>query len=200
MRGDRSSRRSTRPRASVWAGRRADLPGRGNPLFPPFVIDTQSTAGMTGRVTFPVSHIGGNAAAHGGAIPLLFDDVLGFAAAYENPDWARTAYLHVNYRNVTPIGVELQFSVTVDRIEGRKRFVTGRLMNGDVLCCDAEALFVTLLTGAALTLLQHVPSADSPSARRASAQSRSEQVLTGPPGQLDQGGAGAPRRTRPTGR
>ena len=60
---------------------------------------------------------------------------------------SRTAYLHVNYRQIAPVDQELQVDAAIDRIEGRKIFVSGRLLDGDAVLCDAEALFVRLKPG-----------------------------------------------------
>ncbi|MCU1688189.1 MAG: thioesterase superfamily protein, partial [Jatrophihabitantaceae bacterium] len=35
----------------------------------------------------------------------------------------------------------------IDRVEGRKKFSSGRLYDGDTLVADAEALFVILKPG-----------------------------------------------------
>jgi acyl-coenzyme A thioesterase PaaI-like protein len=129
------------------SGTRLDLPGRGNPMLLPFVVTEESNHRVEGRVTFGTYHLGGNAAAHGGTLPLLFDEVLGRLANSGGLPIARTAFLNVNFRNVTPIGIELQVDATVDRIEGRKRWASGRLFNGQTLLADAEALFVQLRPG-----------------------------------------------------
>jgi acyl-coenzyme A thioesterase PaaI-like protein len=133
--------------AELIAGRRADLPGRGHPLLPPFVFDEQTDRSERGRVTFTQYYLGGNGAAHGGALPLFFDDVLGRLSNANGRSIARTAYLHVNYRHITPVGRELDFEATVDREDGRKRYVTGRLFDSGTLIADAEGLFVELLPG-----------------------------------------------------
>lgn len=129
------------------AGRRIDLPSRGHPLLPPFVFDEQDGQIERGRVRFTQFYLGGNGAAHGGTLPLFFDDVLGRLSNAGGRSIARTAYLHVNYRAVTPVDRELSFEATFDREEGRKRFVSGRLYDEDTLLADAEGLFVTLLPG-----------------------------------------------------
>jgi acyl-CoA thioesterase FadM len=59
----------------------------------------------------------------------------------------RTAYLHINYRQVVPIDKELQIDAGVDKVEGRKIFVSGRLSDGDTVLTDAKALFVLLKPG-----------------------------------------------------
>ncbi|SKX74655.1 Uncharacterised protein [Mycobacteroides abscessus subsp. massiliense] len=59
----------------------------------------------------------------------------------------RTAYLNINYRKVTPIEKELQFDCTLDRVEGRKVYLTSRLLDGDDVLAEADALFVKLNPG-----------------------------------------------------
>jgi len=129
------------------AGHRPDLPGRGHSLLPPFEFDEQGRDRERGRITFTQFYLGGNAAAHGGAIPLFFDDILGRLANAGRQSVARTAYLHVNYRHVTPLNRELTFDATYDDEEGRKRYVTGRLFDGETLIADAEGMFVILKPG-----------------------------------------------------
>ncbi len=127
------------------AGRRPDLPGRGHPILMPFAPQPSDIDEVRGTVTFTRSHLGGGAAAHGGVIPLLFDDVLGFLASRgggRTP--TRTAYLRVNYRQVTPLDVELFATAHVERIEGRKVFVAGELRLGDTVLADAEGLFIMI--------------------------------------------------------
>jgi acyl-coenzyme A thioesterase PaaI-like protein len=129
------------------AGKRPDLPGRGNPLLLPLVIEEATRDSVRGRVRFTPYYRGGFDAAHGGTITLLFDEVLGRLANMRD-EVARTAYLHVNYRKISPIGSELRVEAAVDREEGRKRFLSGRLFDADgTLLADAEGLFVTLLPG-----------------------------------------------------
>lgn len=131
-------------------GWRPDLPGRGNALFPPYFIDDEQDCSLSGRVTFTRFFLGGNGVAHGGTQPLLFDEVLGRVANRGLPGVARTAFLKVNYRRVTPIDVELHFEATIDSTDGRKRWGSGRLYDADgALLSDAEALFLQLLPGQA---------------------------------------------------
>lgn len=136
------------PEADRWDGWQFDQPGRGMPVLPPFVLDAADESSLRGRVTFGRFYLGGNGAVHGGAPPLLFDDIMGRLANHGYPSVARTAFLKVNYRRITPIDVELTFDVTRDLVEGRKRWVTGRLYNpANEVVCDAEGLFLQLLPG-----------------------------------------------------
>jgi acyl-coenzyme A thioesterase PaaI-like protein len=129
------------------AGRRPDLPGRGHPLLLPLVVDDQGDDYIRGRVTFRQYHLGGHGAAHGGTLPLLFDEVVGRLASARPPRRARTAFLTVNYRAITPLDTELRVEATLDKIEGRKRWASGRLYDGERLLADAEGLFVELRPG-----------------------------------------------------
>jgi acyl-coenzyme A thioesterase PaaI-like protein len=129
-------------------GWRPDLPGRGMPVLPPYLIDTETDVKITGRVRFPRFYLGGNGAAHGGAHSLLFDDVMGRVMNHHRSGVARTAKLTINYRRITPIEVELTYDVTVDRVSGRKRFGSGRLYDpSGAVVADCEALFLELLPG-----------------------------------------------------
>src|SRR6476661_8861153 len=136
--------------ADEWttpSGRRMDLPNRGNILQVPAELMTVGDE-VDGVVHFRRYHLGRNGAVHGGAIAQLWDSVLGFAAFRLTRSLKqRTAYLHVNYRQVVPIEKELRVDSRVDRAEGRKIFVTGRLLDGESVLCDAEALFVKLNPG-----------------------------------------------------
>ncbi len=131
-------------------GWRPDLPGRAHPLLPPYYIDEETESTLSGRVTFTRFYLGGNGAAHGGAHPLLFDDVLGRVMNHHQPGVSRTAFLKVNYRRVTPLDVELRFEASRDSIDGRKRWGSARLFDAaGQLLSDAEALFLQLLPGQA---------------------------------------------------
>jgi acyl-coenzyme A thioesterase PaaI-like protein len=136
--------------ADEWttpSGRRMDLPNRGNLLQVPSELETVGDE-VDGFVRFRRYHLGRNGAVHGGAVAQMWDSVLGFAAFRLSRSFKqRTAYLHVNYRQIVPIDKDLRVDARVDRAEGRKIFVAGRLCDGDSLLCDAEALFVKLNPG-----------------------------------------------------
>ena len=135
------------PEGRQPAGNRMDLPGRGNPMLPAFVLTDDTATVVRGLVTFRQFHLGAGGAAHGGAITLLFDEILGRLSNPVGLPMARTAYLTVNYRQIAPIGVELSLEAGVDREDGRKRWITGRLLHGAAVVADAEGLFVHLRPG-----------------------------------------------------
>lgn len=128
-------------------GRSIDLDGRAQTLIPPFTVTSIDEYQLAGTVVFGRHFLGSKGAAHGGAITLVFDEVLGRLSMTSGRARCRTAYLHVNYRNVAPIGVELDFTARFVREEGRKRYLAAELRHGDTICADAEGLFVELKNG-----------------------------------------------------
>lgn len=127
-------------------GERFDLPGRGQTLTPLFQPSRVSATRAEGAVQFGEYFHGSNGAAHGGTVPLLFDEVFGHVVLARGPR-ARTAYLRTDFRAVTPVGRELQVRAWVDGVSGRKVFLAGDLRDGEVVCAEAQALFVVLRDG-----------------------------------------------------
>ena len=137
--------------ADEWnspSGRRMDLPNRGNIMQVPTRLAKTDDGRVRGTVTFRRYHLGRNGAVHGGALGLLFDSVLGYTASIlAKSPYQRTAFLCINYRKIAPIETELHIDAGIERIEGRKVFVEGRLFDGDTVFTEAEALFVRLRPG-----------------------------------------------------
>jgi len=128
-------------------GRRQELDGRGQATVPPFVVTAADDNEVRGTVRFGAYFLGGNMAAHGGAIPLFFDEILGRLAQAAGRTACRTAYLKTDFRSITPIGPTLTVRAWFEREEGRKRFLRATLHHGEVLCAEADALFVELRPG-----------------------------------------------------
>jgi acyl-coenzyme A thioesterase PaaI-like protein len=126
------------------AGRQFGHPGRGQTLLPALDVDQYDGATVRGRVTFGRFYLGSNAAAHGGAICLVFDDLLGQLANGPGQPRSRTAYLHVDFRRIVPVGRELSVGGGITRTEGRKLFIEGELSDGESVLSHAEGLFVQL--------------------------------------------------------
>lgn len=128
-------------------GHRVDLPGRGQVMAPAFEMTGRRPDGVEGVVTFGRYFLGGNGAVHGGAVALLFDEVLGRLSDTGGRPPARTASLTVDFRAVTPVGRPLRVRARIDGEVGRKRHLAGELWDGDVLCAEARGLFVALAEG-----------------------------------------------------
>jgi acyl-coenzyme A thioesterase PaaI-like protein len=124
------------------AGFRLDLPGRGQPLLAPFLVDSLEDETVTGRVSLTRAHLSGGGHAHAGAIALLFGEVLGVLSVMGGRLPARNASLHVNYRKATPVERELTISGRVAQVVGRKIYVLGELLDGETVLADAEGLYL----------------------------------------------------------
>jgi acyl-coenzyme A thioesterase PaaI-like protein len=137
--------------ADEWhspSGRRMDLPNRGNIMQVPVDLTVTEGGRVGGTARFRRFHLGRNGAVHGGALALLFDSLLGYTAfKLGKSPRQRTAFLHVDYRKVALVDQKLQVDAGIDRIDGRKIFVSGRLLDGDDVLCEAQALFLKLLPG-----------------------------------------------------
>lgn len=135
------------PERDQLSGELIRLPGRAQLLTPVYTVDELDDRSMVGRVQFGRHHVGSNRAVHGGAIPLVFDEVLGRLALVGDRPRSRTAFLHVDYRAITPVDEELRLEAWFEREEGRKRFVRGVIKHDDQVCAEANGLFVALRPG-----------------------------------------------------
>jgi acyl-coenzyme A thioesterase PaaI-like protein len=134
------------PQHLAPAGRAIHLPGLGHPLLPPWQITESTPDGVTMTGHFTRFHVGGNNAVHGGVIPLLYDWLLGMVVSVAGRPVSRTAYLHVDYRAITPIDQPLTALGQVDRLEGRKAFITATMTDSDgMVLSEANGLMIQLL-------------------------------------------------------
>jgi acyl-coenzyme A thioesterase PaaI-like protein len=130
------------------AGRTPDLPGMGSLLLPPWTLTRYAPDGVEMRGHFTRFHVGGNYAVHGGVLPLLFDHMFGMVSHAAERPISRTAFLHVDYRKITPTDTPLLVRGRITSIEGRKAFVSAELLDGDdTVLAEANGLMVRLLPG-----------------------------------------------------
>jgi acyl-coenzyme A thioesterase PaaI-like protein len=128
------------------AGRASHLPGLGHPLMPPWTITESRPDGLTMQGHFSRYHVGGNNAVHGGVIPLFFDWHFGMIVSAAGRPISRTAYLHVDYRKITPIDEPLVSRGRIDSLDGRKAFVTATMTDSDgAVLSEANGLMIKLL-------------------------------------------------------
>jgi acyl-coenzyme A thioesterase PaaI-like protein len=137
--------------ADEWSspsGRRLDLPNRGNILSVPMELAKGEDGAVHGWLRFSRYHLGRNGAAHGGALGLAFDSILGYTAAVLTGGLhQRTAFLHVDYRRIVPVETTLQVDAQLTGDAGRKIHVAATLRDGDDVLTEAHALFVRLKPG-----------------------------------------------------
>jgi acyl-coenzyme A thioesterase PaaI-like protein len=116
--------------------------GLANPIAPPLTMTMDGTR-ATATANFGVAYEGPPGHVHGGWVAASFDEVLGMVqSASGNP--GMTGTLTVKYRRPTPLYREVRFEGRLDRVDGRKIFTTGTLWDGDTLCAEAEAVFISV--------------------------------------------------------
>ncbi|MCV7384827.1 PaaI family thioesterase [Mycolicibacter longobardus] len=136
------------PAGVAPAGRAPSLPGMGSLLLPPWRISRFEPDGVSMTGSFSRFHVGGNFAVHGGVLPLLFDWMFGMVVHAANRPISRTAFLHVDYRKVTPIDTPLLVHGRIEKVEGRKAFIGAELTDTDgTVLAEAQGLMVRLLPG-----------------------------------------------------
>jgi acyl-coenzyme A thioesterase PaaI-like protein len=118
------------------------LSGKANPLAPPMRLEVVDDV-VHGRVRFGAAYEGPPGCVHGGFVAAVFDEILGMANSLSGEP-GMTGTLSVKYRKPTPLRVELRLEATLDRVDGRKRWCSARLHAGDVLCGEAEGLFIAI--------------------------------------------------------
>ncbi|WP_326547419.1 PaaI family thioesterase [Mycolicibacterium sp. ND9-15] len=138
------------PAGIVPAGRAPNLPGNGHPLMPPWQVVSSRPDEVKMQGQFSRFHVGGNDAVHGGVIPLFYDWHFGMVVSAAGRPDSRTAYLHVDYRRVTPIDAMLEARAWIDSVEGRKLFVRA-------VMSDAEGNVLSEANGLMIKLLAHQP-------------------------------------------
>lgn len=130
------------------AGRVAGEPANGQLLLPPWYVDSSGPDGIAAHGVFPRFYLGGNGAVHGGVLPLLFDHLFGATVVVGGRTISRTAFLHINYRQVVPVGAPLTARSRIDEVDRRKAFVSAELYGADgTVLADANGLMVQLNPG-----------------------------------------------------
>jgi acyl-coenzyme A thioesterase PaaI-like protein len=134
------------PEADVVAGRVLSIPGLAHPLMPPWTVTGAEVDGVTMAGHFTQAHVGGNRAVHGGIIPLLYDWLFGMTVTAAGIRPTRTAFLHVDYRKITPIDEPLAAHGSITEIDRRKVFIAATMTAADgTVLSEANGLMVRLL-------------------------------------------------------
>jgi acyl-coenzyme A thioesterase PaaI-like protein len=118
------------------------LMGLSNPLAPPMDISIVGDQ-VAGTVTCGSAYEGPPGHVHGGFIAAMFDDLLGLAQGLSGHH-GMTGRLTIHYRSPTPLHTELTLRGWLERADGRKIVCRGTMHAGDVLCAEAEGLFITV--------------------------------------------------------
>ncbi len=118
------------------------LIGKLNPLAPPLKLKLKDNK-ILGSVSFGTSYEGPPGHVHGGYIAAVFDDLLGCAQSLSDKIGV-TGTITVKFCAPIPLYTDLRLEGILDRIEGRKIFVTGKMFAGDLLAAEATGIWITL--------------------------------------------------------
>ncbi len=123
---------------------RSPLVGLANPLAPPVRLTADPDEKVVhGTVTFGKAFEGAPGCVHGGFVAAVLDEALGMACIFSgNP--GMTGRLTISYRKPTPIETELRVEARMDRIDGRKLYISGELFAGDLLLAESDGLFIQI--------------------------------------------------------
>jgi hypothetical protein len=116
--------------------------GQANPLAPPIRLWLEGDR-ILGTATFGAAYEGPPGCVHGGYVAAAFDEVLGSTQSLSGSP-GMTGRLTVHYRKPTPLQTELRFEGWIENVTGRKILTRGELRAGDVLCAEAEGLFISI--------------------------------------------------------
>jgi acyl-coenzyme A thioesterase PaaI-like protein len=109
--------------------------GPSNAVAPPmrFHLEGDMLVGLV-----ECSSIYGEERVHGGVIAGLFDAIVATRGALSGTQL--TARLDVNYRSPVPLNRTLRMEAVFDRVEGRKHHLSARMLDGNTLLAEANAL------------------------------------------------------------
>ncbi len=120
------------------------LIGKLNPLAPPLNLKVEDNK-VFGSVNFGSAYEGPPGHVHGGYIAAMFDDLLGCAQSLSDKIGV-TGTISIRFCAPTPLKTDLRLEGTLDRIEGRKIYVTGKMYAEDLLTAEATGICITLAT------------------------------------------------------
>ena len=142
------------PDAERRLDRASPVTGLANVAAPPVRIWVDGEI-VHGTATFGAAFEGPPGHVHGGVIAAAFDEVLGATQSLAEQG-GMTGTLTVRYRRPTPLHREVEFRGRLERVSGRKLLTSATLHAGDVLCAEAEAVFVAV-DFATLAARRHAP-------------------------------------------
>ncbi len=114
--------------------------GHANPIAPPVNMWIDGDM-VRATCTLDWAYEGPPGCLHGGLVAAVFDQVLGFTQVLTKQPGV-TGTLTTRFIKPTPLGTELRMEARVDRVEGRKNFISGEMFAGDRLTASCEGLFL----------------------------------------------------------
>ncbi|MBA0126928.1 PaaI family thioesterase [Haloechinothrix sp. YIM 98757] len=117
--------------------------GAGNPVAPPLTAIRMGDGEMWASVRLGDAYQGAPGRAHGGWVSAVLDHAVGRAAAAAGTP-GMTVVLNVEYHRPTPLGVPLDVHARVAGSQGRKVYVTGRILHEEQATATVSATLVAV--------------------------------------------------------
>lgn len=114
--------------------------GETNPAAPRLFLD-RTEEGLRAEVTLNTVYQGPPGLVHGGWIAAMLDQAVGSVSSVETSP-GLTARLEIDYRRPTPLFTPLEITSWVERVEGRKVFVAGRIRAHGEVTAEASGLMI----------------------------------------------------------
>jgi hypothetical protein len=128
---------------------RSGISGRSNPVAAPLHMWVDGDV-TRGKALYTAVYEGPPGCLHGGFVAAAFDDLLGYAQIASGKA-GYTGTLTVRMVRPTPLYQVIEYSASLDRVEGRKIYVTGRSWCGPDLLAECEVVFIQPRTGDPVT-------------------------------------------------
>jgi acyl-coenzyme A thioesterase PaaI-like protein len=114
--------------------------GDTNPAAPRLAL-MRTPEGMRAEVTLNTIYQGPPGLVHGGWIAAMLDQAVGSVSSVETSP-GLTARLEIDYRRPTPLFTPLEITSWVERTEGRKVYVAGRIRAHGQVTAEGKALMI----------------------------------------------------------
>lgn len=113
-----------------------------NPLAPPMAIRREGEESVS-DVALPLQYQGPPARVHGGIVALMLDQVLGNASHSTGLPASYTRELTITYDAATPLDRPVRVVGRIDRVEGRKRFMSGEILVDGAPSARAHGVWIS---------------------------------------------------------
>ena len=110
-------------------------------------LDPQPEGGLTGRFFVKQDHQGPPGVGHGGVIGAALDEAMGLALHADGVH-ARARHYEVDLHMPAPVGTFVNVRARVERVDGRKAWVTATAAGEGGTIAEAHGLFVSVEDGA----------------------------------------------------
>lgn len=130
------------PQTTSFASDLTPITSSVNPLAPPLAI-RQEDGESVSDTSLPPQYVGPPGRVHGGIIALMLDQVLGNAAHASGLLPSYTRELTITYNEATPLDRPIRVVGRVDRVDGRKRFLSGEVLVDGRAAASAVGVWIS---------------------------------------------------------